>query len=186
MIGRMVSMAGLPRGVKLKLTWLLTALAVVWISGPGGGAEGTPSAATAAFASASSPAAVPAPAGDMWLEMRLSRGQVVELEGVRLGVLAMADEPASVATGAGEGARLISVYVALKNVGVHHVTYTALDLELYDDRGRYASLEARRGPGPMLTFGSLTPGEGVSGWRMFRVPAGAGPFRLAFALMPAL
>ncbi len=179
-------MARLPRGAKLKLTWLLTALAVVWISAPGGGAEGTPAVATAAFDSASDLAAAPTSAGSSWLEVRLNRGQVVEREGVRLGVLALGDEPASVVAGAGEGARLISVYVALKNVGVHHVTYTALDLELCDDRGRYASLEARRGPGPMLTFGSLAPGEDVSGWRMFRVPAGAGPFRLAFALRPAL
>jgi hypothetical protein len=101
-----------------------------------------------------------------------------------LGVLAVADEPVSVEAGVQDGSRLISVYVALKNVGARDVTYTALDLELRDDHGRYPSVEARRGPGPMLTFGSLALGEAATGWRMFRVPAGAGPLRLAFSSHP--
>jgi hypothetical protein len=89
--------------------------------------------------------------------------------------------------GVQDGSRLISVYVALKNVGDRGVTYTALDLELCDDHGRYPSLEARRGPGPMLTFGSLAQGEAATGWRMFRVPAEAGPLKLALSPhLPAL
>lgn len=171
-------MARLPRSAKLKLTWLLTALVVVWISGPAGGAAGIAAGPAAGLENAS------AVGRGAWLEVGLGRGRVTEQAGVRLGVLAVVDEAVYPASGAVEGERLISVYVALKNVGEGCVAYTALDLELRGDDGRWSSLGARRGPGPMLTFGTLSSGQAVSGWRMFRVPAGAGPFTLAYSLRP--
>ncbi len=177
----MVGTERLSRGAKLKLTWLVTALVVVWMSGPGVVGGGRPAAATVAVGSVPDLAAPALPGEPAGLEVRLARGRVAEASGVRLGVLAVADELMSSAAGVQKGSRLISVYVALKNVGARGVTYTALDLELRDDRGRYPSLEARRGPGPMLTFGSLAQGEAATGWRMFRVPAEAGPLRLALS-----
>lgn len=183
----MVGAERLSRGAKLKLTWLVTALVVVWMSGPGVGGNGGSAAATADFGSVSGTGPESVSVEPALLEVRLARGRVAEATGVRLGVLAVADEPLSSDAGVQDGSRLISVYVALKNVGARDVTYTALDLELCDDRARYPSLEARRGPGPMLTFGSLARGEAATGWRVFRVPAGAGPLRLALLLdLPAL
>lgn len=179
-------MARLPRGAKLKLTWLLTALVVVWISGAGGEVEGAPSVASAAFGPGPGAAATsaPEPVPDSSLELRLSRGRVAERDGVRLGILAVVDEAVSPAVDGGEAERLVSVYVGLKNMGARQVAYTALDFEVRDDQGRWASVGARRGPGPMLQFGLLAPGDAISGWRMFRVPAGAGPLSLTFALRP--
>lgn len=180
----------LPRSVKMKLVWLVAAFVVVWMNAPADSVGGSGTGAstrlpTVAVASPLSASAAPAagvasaPAADPSLEVRLARGEVAESGGVRLGVLAVVDEPVPPAVTRQAGERLVGVYVALDNRGTRDVTYTALDLELTDGRELFSSVEGRRGPGSMLKFGVLEPGEVTSGWRIFRVPAGAGPFHLA-------
>lgn len=181
----------LPRSLKMKLIWLVSAFAVVWMSAPadsvgGSGAGVSTRLPTVAVASTSSGAvdgpgagAAAAPPAGPTLEVRLARGEVAESGGVRLGVLAVVDEPVPSAVARRAGERLVWAYVALDNRGTRDVTYTALDLELTDGREVFSSVEGRRGPGPVLKFGVLEPGEVNSGWRIFRVPGGAGPFHLA-------
>jgi hypothetical protein len=181
----------LPRSLKMKLVWLVVAFVVVWMNAPGGslgGGDGlsarTPTVALASashggdFASAGGASSASAPAPASRLNAPLAAGEIVESEGLRLGVLAVVDEPVPLAVARTVGERQVWVYVALNNAGSRDVAYTALDLELTDGRGLFSSVEGRRGPGPILTFGVLRPGEVTSGWRIFRVPADAGPFRL--------
>jgi hypothetical protein len=173
------------------LVWLAAAFVVVWMNAPAGPGNGsgagvparTPTVAVASTASggeAVSAAAgvVATPAPGPTLRVRLAKGEVADSEGVRVGVLAVVDEPVPRAVARRPGERQVWVYVALDNGGTRDVTYTALDLELTDGRDFFSSVEARRGPGSMLKFGVLAPGEVTSGWRIFRVPAGAGPFHL--------
>ncbi|MHB9149416.1 MAG: hypothetical protein ACYC33_04930 [Thermoleophilia bacterium] len=187
----------LPRSLKMKLVWLVAAFVVVWMNAPadsvgGRGTGVSPRLPTVAAASTSS-GVVAAPAAGVaaaraagpTLEVRLARGEVAESEGVRLGVLAVVDEPVPPAVARRAGERLVWAYVALDNRGTRDVTYTALDLELTDGRELFSSVEGRRGPGPVLTFGVLEPGEVNSGWRIFRVPAGAGPFHLVCSVAAA-
>ena len=179
----------LPRSLKMKLVWLVAAFVVVWMNAPAGslGGDGasarTPTVAMAsasqgggALAAAASEAA-PQPTEPV-LSVSLAAGEVVESEGLRLGVLAVVDEPVPHAVSRMVGERQIWAYVALNNAGSRDVAYTALDLELTDGRDLFSSVEGRRGPGPILTFGVLRPGQVTSGWRIFRVPADAGPFTL--------
>ncbi len=181
----------LPRSLKMKLVWLAAAFVVVWMNAPTGsigGGDGlsarTPTVAAASasrgagFASAGGAAAASGPAPEAMLNVPLAAGEVAESEGLRLGVLAVVDEPVPLAVARTVGERQVWVYVALNNAASRDVAYTALDLELTDGRGLFSSVEGRRGPGPILTFGVLSPGEVTSGWRIFRVPADAGPFQL--------
>ncbi len=181
----------LPRNLKMKLVWLVAAFVVVWMNAPAeslGGGDGlsarTPTVAVASVshdrdrAPAGDAAAASDPAADVMLNLPLVAGRVADSEGLRLGVLAVADEPVPLAVARALGERQVWVYVALKNTGSGDVAYTALDLELTDGRSLFSSVEGRRGPGPMLKFGVLRPGEVTSGWRIFRVPADAGPFQL--------
>lgn len=186
----MSRIACLPRSLKMKLVWLVAAFVVVWMNAPAGslGGDGvstrTPTVAMASasraadFASDAGAAATSTLSPAAVLSVPLAAGEVAESEGLRLGVLAVVDEPVSHAVSGTVGERQIWVYVALNNAGSRDVAYTALDLELSDDRDLFSSVEGRRGPGPMLTFGVLRPGEVTSGWRIFRVPADAGPFQL--------
>lgn len=187
----------LPRSLKMKLVWLAAAFVVVWMTAPadsvGGRGTGVSTRLpTVAVASTSSGLAVAPAAGVAaastaapTLEVRLARGEVAESKGVRLGVLAVVEElvPSAVARQAGE--RLVWAYVALDNRGTRDVAYTALDLELTDGREFFSSVEGRRGPVPVLKFGVLEPGDVNSGWRIFRVPAGAGPFHLVCSVAAA-
>jgi hypothetical protein len=180
----------LPRSLKMKLVWLVAAFVVVWMNAPAGslGGDGVSKRTlTVAMASASrggdaapadGAAAASAPAPEPALSVRLAAGEVAKSEGLRLGVLAVVDEPVPLAVAREAGERQVWVYVALDNAGTRDVAYSAVDFELTDGRGLFSSVEGRRGPGPMLTFGVLRPGEVTSGWRIFRVPTDSGPFQL--------
>ena len=180
----------LPRSLKMKLVWLVAAFVVVWMNAPAGSLGGDGASArtpTVAMASASrtghlaaegAAAATTDLVAAAMLSVSLAAGEVVESEGLRLGVLAVVDEPVPHAVSRTVGERQIWAYVGLNNAGSRDVAYTALDLELTDGRDLFSSVEGRRGPGPILTFGVLRPGQVTSGWRIFRVPADAGPFTL--------
>jgi hypothetical protein len=198
----MGQVGGLPSSLLFKVGWLAAAFVVVWVNSPTDRVQGRPdglaagvpavaAAATIAGVDDASAGAVdglaggvagpPTAAGGSWVEVGLVRGAAVEDEGIRLGVLAAVDDPIPASIAREPGERHIWAYVALRNVGEREITYTALDLELSDGRSVYSSVEGRRGPGPHLAFGALAPGEGISGWRLFRVPASAGPFRLVYS-----
>jgi len=176
--------------LKVKVAWLAAAFVVVWMSAPAGSVIGdgsgvvghTPTVAAASISedgTALSGSGVDvAPAERTSLQVRLAKGRSAESEGVRIGVLAVVDQPMPLGVAQEAGEREVWVYVALGNHRARDITYTALDLELTDGRDYFSSVEGRRGPGPMLRFGVLAPGEVTSGWRIFRVPADAGPFHL--------
>jgi hypothetical protein len=191
--GTMGQVRHLPSSLKFKVGWLVAAFVVVWVNAPGdpgsvradGLPLGTPTAALASAPSVDVDGASTAGPDDPSVvreavRVRLDRGRTAEHEGVRLGVLAVVDEPVPASLARQVGERQIWVFVALKNVGSREITYTALDLELTDGRSVHSSFEGRRGPGALLRFGALAPGESVSGWRVFRVPESAGPFDLVY------
>ncbi len=183
----------MPNSAKLQVVWLVAAFLLVWASGPvgaeGGSSEGLP--ATALAQSASAPlfeesAAVGADVGsDVRADLRpdvtvdLSPGASALENGVRLSVLEVVQEPLST-EGAPVGDRLVSVRVALENLGASSITYAALDLGVEAaDGSLHARLDARRGPGSMITYGVLEPGGSVVGWRVFVVSGVAEAVRLS-------
>lgn len=194
----------MPNSVKLQVVWLVAAFLVVWAGGPvaagGGSSEGLPTSALARPAevavarssevaaeaageaagdAAGDAAGAPPPEVRADVSVDLVAGGSGFGSGVRLSVLDVVEEPFS-AEWAQAGDRLVSVHVALENLGASSITYTALDLRIESADGSiHARPGTRRGPGPMITYGVLEPGGSVVGWRIFVVSGGADAVRLS-------
>jgi hypothetical protein len=72
------------------------------------------------------------------------------------------------------------IHVEIHDTGLHHVSYQAFDFKLLDSRGDSILPDLTRSDLPALDSGQLGPGEIVSGWIGFRLPADIGDATLAW------